>query len=87
MIENQSQREQTREWLSRFEGKLAELRLLPVEQRLEHPRLRQAQEDSLQSMIDDLRNQLAEQDSGSLSGESPPLVSPPAGQREVATIC
>lgn len=85
MIEGQSQREQTRAWLSRFEEELAELRLRPLERRLSHPRLRQAQEDSLQSMIDDLRNQLAEQDSHLVGGDTP-MVLPPTGQRETATV-
>lgn len=59
MIENERQYRITTERVREFEQALAQLRQRPLEERPKHPRLRQAQEDSLLSMLEELREQVA----------------------------
>ena len=58
MIENEQQYRITSDWARKFEQTLAELQGRPLDKRLKHPKLRQAEEDSLQSTIEDLRQQM-----------------------------
>jgi HTH-type transcriptional regulator / antitoxin HigA len=61
MIENEVQYRITMEQSEQFARALAEFRATPPDPQV-HPLLRKAEEDGLQSMLNDLQTQLAEYD-------------------------
>lgn len=60
MIKNERQYRITKTQARKFEQALAQLKEAPLEPSARHPRLHQAQEEALQSQLDDLRAQLSE---------------------------
>lgn len=60
MIKNQRQYRITKTQAQKFEQVLAQLRETPSEPQSVHPLLHKAQEEALQSQLDDLREQLTE---------------------------